>query len=153
MNRSMPGLPVHHHLPEFTQTHVYRISNAIQPSHPLSSPCLLPPIHPSIRVFSNESTVRMRWPTPRYFILLVAMVNGIVSLISLSDILLLAYRSARDIYAILYPATLPNSLISTSSILVVSLGFSFYGMNLSKLWETVKDREAWGAAVYGVTKC
>ena len=81
------------------------------------------------------------------------MVNGIVSLISLSDILLLAYRSARDIYAILYPATLPNSLISTSSILVVSLGFSFYGMNLSKLWETVKDREAWGAAVYGVTKC
>ena len=108
---------------------------------------------PSIRVFSNESTLRMRWPTPRYFILLVAMVNGIVSLISLSDILLLAYRSARDIYAILYPATLPNSLISTSSILVVSLGFSFYGMNLSKLWETVKDREAWGAAVYGVTKC
>ena len=111
------------------------------------------PIPPSIRVFSNESTLRMRWPTPRYFILLVAMVNGIVSLISLSDILLLAYRSARDIYAILYPATLPNSLISTSSILVVSLGFSFYGMNLSKLWETVKDREAWGAAVYGVTKC
>ena len=62
MNCSMPGLPVHHHLPEFTQTHVYRISNAIQPSHPLSSPCLLPPIHPSIRVFSSESTLRMRWP-------------------------------------------------------------------------------------------
>ena len=38
MNRSMPGLPVHHQLPEFTQTHVHRISDAIQPSHPLSSP-------------------------------------------------------------------------------------------------------------------
>ena len=38
MNHSMPGLPVHHHLPEFTQTHVDRISGAIQPSHPLSSP-------------------------------------------------------------------------------------------------------------------
>ena len=38
MNRSMPGLPVHHHLPEFTQTHVHRVSDAIQPSHPLSSP-------------------------------------------------------------------------------------------------------------------
>ena len=38
MYRSMPGLPVHHQLPEFTQTHVHRVSDAIQPSHPLSSP-------------------------------------------------------------------------------------------------------------------
>ena len=37
MNRSTPGLPVHHHLPEFTQTHVHRVHDAIQPSHPLSS--------------------------------------------------------------------------------------------------------------------
>ena len=37
-NRSMPGLPVHHQLPEFTQTHVHRVCNAIQPSHPLLSP-------------------------------------------------------------------------------------------------------------------
>ena len=36
MNRSTPGLPVHHQLPEFTQTHVHRVSDAIQPSHPLS---------------------------------------------------------------------------------------------------------------------
>ena len=38
MNHSMPGLPVHHQLPEFTETHVHRVSDAIQPSHPLSSP-------------------------------------------------------------------------------------------------------------------
>ena len=38
MNRSTPGLPVHHQLPEFTQTHVHPVSDAIQPSHPLSSP-------------------------------------------------------------------------------------------------------------------
>ena len=38
MNCSTPGLPVHHHLPEFTQTHVHRVRDAIQPSHPLSSP-------------------------------------------------------------------------------------------------------------------
>ena len=62
MNRSTPGLPIHHHLPEFTQTHFHRVSDAIQPSHPPSSPLLLPPIPPSIRVFSNESTLRMRWP-------------------------------------------------------------------------------------------
>ena len=37
MNRSMPGLPVHHQLPESTQTHIHRVSDAIQPSHPLSS--------------------------------------------------------------------------------------------------------------------
>ena len=43
MNRSMPGLPVHHQLPEFTQTHVYRVSDAIHPSHPLSSPSPLAP--------------------------------------------------------------------------------------------------------------
>ena len=42
MNHSMPGLPVHHQLPEFTQTHVHRVSDAIQPSHPLSSPSLVP---------------------------------------------------------------------------------------------------------------
>ena len=62
INRSTPGLPVHHQLPEFTQTHIHRLGDAIQPSHPLSSPLLLPPIPPSIRVFSNESTLRMRWP-------------------------------------------------------------------------------------------
>ena len=61
-NRSTPGLPVHHQLPEFTQTHVNWVSDAIQPSHPLSSPSPLALIRPSIRVFSNESTLPMRWP-------------------------------------------------------------------------------------------
>ena len=62
MNCSTPGLPVHHQLPEFTQTHVHRVGDAIQPSHLLSSPLLLPSIPPSIRVFSNKSNLRMRWP-------------------------------------------------------------------------------------------
>ena len=63
MNCSMPGLPVHCQLPESTQTHVRQVGDAIQPSHPLRRPLLLlPPIPPSIRVFSNESALRMRWP-------------------------------------------------------------------------------------------
>ena len=61
MNCSTPGLPVHHQLPEFTHTHIHRVGDAIQPSHPLSSPSP-PALNPSIRVFSNESTLYMRWP-------------------------------------------------------------------------------------------
>ena len=60
MNRSTPGFPVHHQLLEFTQTHVPRVRDAIQPSHPLSSPSPPAPNPPSIRVFSNESTLHMR---------------------------------------------------------------------------------------------
>ena len=61
MNRSTPGLPVHHKLPEFTQTHVHQVGDAIQSSHPLSSPSSPPPIPPSIRVFSNESALCIKW--------------------------------------------------------------------------------------------
>ena len=66
-NCSTPGLPVHHQLLEFTQTHAHRVSDAIQPSHPLSSPSSPAPIPPSIRVFPNESTLHMRWPRYRSF--------------------------------------------------------------------------------------
>ena len=62
MNRSTPGLPVHHQLLEFTQTHVLRVGDAIQPSHPLSSILLQPRTFPSIRVFFNESVLCIRWP-------------------------------------------------------------------------------------------
>ena len=62
MDCSTPGLPVHHQLLKFTQTHVHRVGDAIQPSHPLSSPSPSAPIPPSITVFSNESILRMRWP-------------------------------------------------------------------------------------------
>ena len=62
MHCSTPGLPVHHQLPEFTQTHIHPVSDAIQPSHPLSSPSPPAPNPSSIRVFSNESTLRMRCP-------------------------------------------------------------------------------------------
>ena len=59
---STPGLPVHHQLPESTKTQVHWVSDAIQPSHPLSPLLLLPSIFPSIRVFSNESALCIRWP-------------------------------------------------------------------------------------------
>ena len=63
MNHSTPGLPVHHELPEFTQTHIHRVSDAIQSSHPRSTPSPPAP-NPSQHqsLFSKESTLRMRWP-------------------------------------------------------------------------------------------
>ena len=62
MNCSTPGLPVHHQLPEFTQTHVHQVGDAIQPSHLLSSPSPPAPNPSSIRVFSSESTLHTSWP-------------------------------------------------------------------------------------------
>jgi len=62
MNHSMPDLPVHQHFPEFTQIHVHRVGDAIQPSRPLSSPSPPAANPPSKRVFSSESTLHMRWP-------------------------------------------------------------------------------------------
>ena len=56
MDCSTPGFPVHHELPDLAQTHVHQVSVAIQP------PVLLPSIFPSIRVFSNKSVLRIRWP-------------------------------------------------------------------------------------------
>ena len=61
MDCSTPGFPVLHQLPEFAQTHVQRVGDAIQPSHPLSPLLLLPSVFPSIRIFSDESAPRIRW--------------------------------------------------------------------------------------------
>ena len=82
MNRRMPGLPVHHQLPESTQTHVRWISDAIQPSHPLlsSSP---PALNlSSIRVFSNKLALCIRWPKYRSFSFNISPINEHPGLIS-----------------------------------------------------------------------
>ena len=62
MDCSTPGLPVPHHLLKFAQIHVHLIDDAIQRPHPWCPLVLLPSIFPSIRVFSNELTVHLKWP-------------------------------------------------------------------------------------------
>ena len=82
MDCSTPGLPVHHQLPEFTQTHAIE---AVMPSNHLilCCPLLLPPsIFPSIRVFSNESALRIRWPKYWSFSFSISPSNEYSGLIS-----------------------------------------------------------------------
>ena len=82
INRSTPGLPVHHQLPEFTQTHVHRV---MMPSSHLIPCCrllLLPSIFPSIRIFSNESALRIRWPKYWRFSFSISPSNEYSGLIS-----------------------------------------------------------------------
>ena len=62
MDCSMPGFPVHHQLPEFTQTHIHRVSDTSSNLILCCPVLLLPSIFPSIRVPSNESVLHIRWP-------------------------------------------------------------------------------------------
>ena len=73
MNRSTPGLPVHHHLPEFTQTHVHQVSDAIQPSHPLS-----PPSPPTFNLSQHQGL--FQWVTSLHQ---VAKVSELLTLASI----------------------------------------------------------------------
>ena len=82
MDYRISGCPVHHQLPELTQTHVPRVSDAIQLSHPLSSYLLLPSIFPSIRVFSNESALCIRWSKYWSFSFNISPSNEFAGLIS-----------------------------------------------------------------------
>ena len=78
----MPSLPVHHQLPEITQTHVHRVGDSIQPSHPLLSPS--PPAFnfPRIGIFSNESALHIRWPKYWSFSFSISPSNEYSGLIS-----------------------------------------------------------------------
>ena len=82
MSHSTPVLPVHRQLPESTQTHVHRVDDVIQPSHPLLSPSPPASIFPSIRVFSNESTLCIRWSKYWSFSLYISPSNEHPGLIS-----------------------------------------------------------------------
>ena len=105
MDYSTPVFPVHYQFPELTQTHVHQVGDATQSSHPLSSLLLLPSIFPSIRVFSNESVLRIRWPKYWSFSFSVSPSNEYSGLISIRI----------DWFDVVYTARWPIGLWNSSS--------------------------------------
>ena len=89
---STPGFPVHHQLPELAQNHVHWVGDAIQPSHPLLSPSPPAFIFPSIRIFSNESVLGMRWPKYWSFNFSISLSNEHSGLIRIDRFDLLAVQ-------------------------------------------------------------
>ena len=127
MDCSMPGFPVLHHLPGFAQTHVHRV---VMLSSHLILCCpllLLPPIPPSIRVFSNESTLRMRWPKYWSFSFSIIPSKEIPGLISFRMDML-------DLLAV--QGTLKSLLQHHSSNASILLCWAFFTVQLSHPYMT-----------------
>ena len=119
MNRSTPGLPVHHQLPESTQTHVHLVGDAIQPSHSLSSLLLLPSNFASIRVFSNESDLRIRWPNYWSFSFRTSPSNKYSGLISLRMDWLDLLAVQRTLKSLLQQHSSKASILQCSAFFIV----------------------------------
>ena len=122
----MPDFPVHHQLPEFTQTHVHRVSDAIQPSHHLTLTLLLPPsIFPSIRVFSDESVLRIRWPKHWSFSFSISPSNEYSGLISLKIHWFDLLAVQGTLKSLLQHHSSKVSLLQGSAFFIVQLSHSY----------------------------
>ena len=125
MNRSMPGLTVHHQLPEFTQTYVHQVGDAIQPSHPLLSPSPPASIPPSIRVFSNESNLRMKWPKYWSFSFSISPFNEHPGLISFRTDWLDLLAVQGTLQSLLQHHSLKASIFQCSAFFTVQLSHPY----------------------------
>ena len=100
MDCSMPGLPVHHQLPGFTETHVHWVGDAIQSSHLLSSPSPFSSVFPSIRIFSIESALCIMWS--KYWSFSISPSNEYSRLISFRidwfDLLAVPWRIPKSLH-------------------------------------------------------
>ena len=121
---SMPGFIVHHQLPELAQTHVHRVSYAIQPSL-LSHPLLfLSSVFRSIRVFSNESVLHIRWPKYWNFSFSISPSNEYLALISFRiDLFDLAVQGT--LKSLLQHHSSKSSILRGSAFFIVQLSHSY----------------------------
>ena len=124
MDCGMPGLPVHHQLLEFTQTHVHWFGDAIQPSHPLSSPS--PGFnHLQHRIFSNESALRIRWPKYWSFTFSISPSNEYSGLISFRMDWLDFLAVWGTLKSLLQHHNLKASIIQLSAFFIVQLSHPY----------------------------
>ena len=125
MDCGTPGFPVHHQLPEFTQTHVHWVGDAIQPSHPLSYPFLWPSIFPSIRVFCNEPVLHIRWPKYWSFSFSISPSNEYSGLISFRIDLLDLLAVQGTLKSLLQHQTSKASILQHSALFIVPLSHPY----------------------------
>ena len=125
MDCSTPGLPVHHQLPEFTQTHVHWVGDAIQPAHPLSSPSPPAFIFSSIRLFSNESVLHSRWPKYWSFSFSISPSNEYSGLIAFMMDLLNLLEVERTLQSLLQHHSSKASILSCSAFFIVQLSHPY----------------------------
>ena len=157
MNRSTPGLPVHHQLPEFAQTHVHE---SVMPSSHLilcRPLLLLPPLPPSIRVFSNESTLHMRWPKYWRFSFSIIPSKEIPGLISFRmdwlDLLavqgtlkgFLHHHSSKASFlwrSAFFTVQLSHPYLTTGKTVALTIG-TFVGRVMSLLLNMITNNSSW----------
>ena len=125
MDCSTPGLPAHHQLPEFTQTHVHWVSDAIQPSHPLSSPS--PPSFnlSQFRVFSSESVLHIRRPNYWSFSFSISPSNEYFGLISFRMDWLDLLAVQGTIKSLLQHRSTKPSILWYSAFFIVQLSYPY----------------------------
>ena len=120
-----PVLPVHHQLPEFTKTHVHWGSDAIQTSHTMSSPSLLPSTFPQIRVFANESVLCIRCPKDWSFSFNISPSNEYSGLISFRIDWLDLLAVQGTLKSLLQHHTSKASILRCSAFFIVQLSHSY----------------------------
>jgi len=121
----MPGFPVYHQLWELAQTHVHRVGDAIQPSHPLPSPSPLLSIFPSIRVFSNESALHIMWPKYWNFSFSISPFNEYSGLISFRIDWFDLLTDQRTLKSLLQYHSLKESILWCSAFFMVQLSHPY----------------------------
>ena len=138
MECSMPGFPVHQKHPEPTQTHVHCIGDASQQSHPRSSLLLLPSIFPSIRVFSKESVLRIRWSKYWSFSFSISPSNEYSGLISFRTDWLKPLADQGTLKSLLQHHSSKASILWHSAFFIVQLSCPYMttGKNLALTRET-----------------
>ena len=119
MDCSTPGFPVFHYLLEFAQTHVHQVGDAIQPSHPLSSPSPALKIFPRIKIFASELSLPITWPKYWRFSFSISPFNEYSGLISFRIDWFVLFTVQGTLKSLLQPCNLKASILLQSAFFMV----------------------------------